>query len=197
VPILLPLRGFYAVEIICAVSSIQGSQLTGESPMKRTIIVAVALVALSSAWLAFAQQSSSKVTALTVQDYLEIQQLYARYTHAIDSGERNGQAWAETFTADGTFGNNIGREKLAAFAKDWHENRGGALIQHWNANLVITPSAEGAHGSCYLMLVDRKTTPASIRSINQYDDSLVKTPEGWRFKKRAFVPAKPAGPTAQ
>jgi SnoaL-like domain len=162
--------------------------------MKKRIVAAAVILISSGIWVAMAQQRDG---TLTIQDYVEIQQLYARYTHAIDSGERGGMAWAETFTPDGTFVNTVGRDKLAAFAKDWHENRGGAMIQHWNSNLVITPAADGAHGSCYLMLVDRKTNPVSIRSINQYDDTLVKTREGWRFKRRAFVPAKPAPTAAQ
>jgi hypothetical protein len=129
--------------------------------------------------------------ALTPQDYLEIQQLYARYAQAIDSGERDGVAWAETFTPNGTFVNTVGRDKLAAFAKDWHENRGGAHIQHWNTNLIISPTADGARGSCYLMLIDREPTPASIRTVNRYEDTLVKTAQGWRFEKRVFAPTSP------
>jgi len=127
--------------------------------------------------------------ALTAQDYIDIQQLYARYGQAIDSGERNGEAWAEMFTPDGVFNKTtVGRQQLAAFAKNWHENRGGAHIQHWNTQLVITPTADGARGSCYLMLVDRRTQPPSIMSVSKYDDVLVKTAQGWRFQSRSFVP---------
>lgn len=165
--------------------------------MRRIIVAVGLLIATAGVGLALAQQrSAAKVTTLSMQDYIDIQQLYARYAHAIDSGARNGQTWAETFTLDGTFGTNVGRDQLAAFAKNWHENRGGAQIQHWNSNLVITPAADGAHGSCYLMLVDKRTKPTSIMSTNQYDDTLVRTAEGWRFKKRGFVPATPASTAA-
>jgi len=38
---------------------------------------------------------------LSTQDYIDIQQLYARYYTAIDSGK--AEAWADTFVADGVF----------------------------------------------------------------------------------------------
>lgn len=151
-------------------------------------------IAVTGAGLAVAQQNAARTTTLTVQDYIEIQQLYARYTHTIDSGERDGQAWAETFTPDGTFTNSTaGHKQLAEFAKNWRQNRGGDHMRHFNANLVITPTADGATGSCYLMMVDTgnpqtKKLP-SMTSTAQYDDRLVKTANGWRFKSRAFVPA--------
>src|SRR5438876_10680362 len=112
-------------------------------------------IAVAGVGWGFAQQKkSSSDAALTAQDYVEIQQLYARYTHTIDSGENNGEAWADTFTPDGTLQKNVGRKQLADFAKNWHEKRGGTHMRHWNANLVITAAPEGAHGSCYLMMVD-------------------------------------------
>ncbi len=43
---------------------------------------------------------------LSAQDYFEIQQLYARYNNAIDSGDAEG--WAATFTSDGVFNTFVG-----------------------------------------------------------------------------------------
>ena len=45
--------------------------------------------------------------ALDPADTLEILQLAARYNHAIDYGDP--EAWAGTFTADGTFNTATGR----------------------------------------------------------------------------------------
>src|SRR5690606_15710924 len=48
---------------------------------------------------------------LAANDYIEIQQLYARYNTAIDRNDAD--AWADTFTADGVFAGNFkGREAL-------------------------------------------------------------------------------------
>ena len=55
-------------------------------------------------------QSAAK---LSTQDYNDIQQLYARYNLAIDTG--NGEGWAATFTPDGVFNNtNKGHDALRA-----------------------------------------------------------------------------------
>jgi hypothetical protein len=77
---------------------------------------------------------------LTADDYLEIPQLDARYNHAIDSGDAEG--YANLFVPDGSFNNDIGHDALIAFIK----NRNGANMRHWNTNLVITPTSEGANG---------------------------------------------------
>ncbi len=131
---------------------------------------------------------------MSVQDYVEIQQLYSKYNHAIDSG--NADAWADTFTPDGAFNNNVGREALKKFVTDtWVARMNGpSTRQHWNTNLSITGDSKAAKGSVYLMLVDFGTKPTSIASMGLYDDELVKTPQGWRFTKRQ---TKRAGPPAE
>jgi uncharacterized protein (TIGR02246 family) len=129
---------------------------------------------------------------MTAQDYFEIQQLYAKYNHAIDSG--NGEAYADTFTPDGVFNNNAGRDALVKFVKEtWVGRMNGASRQHWNTNLMITGDSKQAKGSVYLMLVDLSTKPASVMAMAMYDDELVKTPQGWRFTKRQ---TKRVGPPA-
>ena len=120
--------------------------------------------------------------ALSTQDYIDIQQLYARYYTAIDSGK--GEAWADTFVADGVFNELKGRAALVNLVNDYYKNGGGANRRHWHTNLVITPTAEGATGNVYLMQVDVKARPPVIYSHSHYDDVLVKTPRGWLFKSR-------------
>jgi uncharacterized protein (TIGR02246 family) len=129
---------------------------------------------------------------MTAQDYFEIQQLYSKYNHAIDSGD--GEAYADTFTPDGVFNNNAGREALVKFVKDaWVGRMNGATRQHWNTNLLINGDSNKATGSVYLMLVDLSTKPVSVMTMAMYDDQLVKTPQGWRFTKRQ---TKRVGPPA-
>jgi hypothetical protein len=60
------------------------------------LAVLVGVLLGSAPWLT-AQQPST----LSTQDYNDIQQLYARYYTAIDAGK--GEAWADTFVADGVF----------------------------------------------------------------------------------------------
>lgn len=131
---------------------------------------------------------------LTAQDYNEIEQLYAKYNHAIDSG--NGAGWAETFTVDGVFNRTTtGRDALATFVKNFNDRSGGAW-RHWNSNLVLTGTAEGADGGVYLALWNVGVRPHAIVSTGIYEDKLVKTKDGWRFKSRTVKPDPAPKPAA-
>jgi len=154
-----------------------------------TVMVLAAAVAILGTGLLRAQQAAS-TTKLTTQDYADIQQLYARYNLAIDTGD--GEGWASMFMPDGVFNTNTkGHDALVQFVRDWREKRNGANRRHWNSNLVITPTNEGANGSVYLLLLDIGVRPAVPALTAIYEDRLVKTPAGWRFKSR-IVHADPA-----
>ena len=154
--------------------------------MRKGYIVSVllSLVVGGAAWT-YAQSSGG---ALTTQDYVDIQQLYARYNWAIDAGDVEG--YVALFTPDGSFNTFNGADGLRTFM-----NRPAGTRRHWNTNLVITPSPGGASGKVYLMLVDAGAKPPAISTAARYDDQLVKTAGGWRFKKRQ-TSADPA-PQAQ
>jgi hypothetical protein len=143
--------------------------------LKRLGWLVVAGVACSAA---LAAQSGGK---LTTDDLVEIQQLYAKYNWTLDSGDSQG--YAATFTPDGVFNNNNGHDAIVKFADGFHAGL-GAHVKHWNTNLMITPSPTGANGQVYLVLVDYATKPPSIFTSAAYTDELVKTAQGWRFKKR-------------
>jgi hypothetical protein len=145
--------------------------------LKRTVLAfAVTLAIVASAGL-FAQGGGK----LTTDDLVEIQQLYAKYNWTLDSGDSQG--YAATFTPDGVFNNNNGHDAIVKFADGFHAGL-GAHVKHWNTNLMITPSPTGANGQVYLVLVDYATKPPSIFTSAAYTDELVKTAQGWRFKKR-------------
>ena len=152
--------------------------------------VVVMFVAGCFTW-AWAQRPKSSMTA---DDYIEIQQLYARYNNAIDSGD--AEAYAATFVPDGVFNTNNGHDALVGFINNWRDNLKGTNRRHWNTNLAIMPTAEGASGSVYLLLVDVSVRPPIITAAAKYDDQLVKTPQGWRFKKRVTKGEGPPPPPA-
>ena len=130
---------------------------------------------------------------LTTQDYIDIEQLYSTYNHAIDSGD--AEAWAGTFTADGTFNKFAGHDQLVGFIQQWKEKMNGGNRKHWNTNLRIVPSKDGASASVFLMLLDVSTKPPSIVATGMYNDTLVKTANGWRFKTRQTkMDTPPAAP---
>jgi len=156
-------------------------------------IAAAAAMLVGASWAA---------DTLSAQDYFEIQQLYARYNIAIDSGDAEG--WAATFTSDGVFNTFSGHDALVGFIKTWREKLNGATRKHWNNNLQVTGNSKEASATTYLMLVDFSTKPPSILMSGSYTDSLVKTKDGWRFTKRmtksdvtpTAPPAAPAAPPA-
>ncbi len=128
--------------------------------------------------------------ALSVEDQLAIQHLYAKYNHAIDSG--NGAGWAATFAADGVFssatGTFTGTEQLQGFGDGFAKR---LKARHWVNNLVLDGDGAKATGSCYLVLY--RLTPgeqpaANILTTAIYNDELAKGPDGaWRFTKRTVA----------
>ena len=158
--------------------------------LTRKIAAIVGIVVLCASAAVYAQKAAAK--ALTTQDLIDIQQLYAKYNWALDAGDSEG--YASTFTPDGVFNNNVGHDAILKFADTFHAGL-GSHVHHWNTNLMILPTAEGASGQVYLVLVDFATKPASIATSATYSDELVKTAQGWRFKRRAtkgdVAPPKP------
>ncbi len=146
--------------------------------MKKTWALVGIAIFCGSTWL-FAQKSAGKLTS---DDLVEIQQLYAKYNWTLDAGDAEG--YASTFTPDGVFNNNAGHDAIVKFANTFHTGL-GAHVHHWNTNLMIQPTADGASGQVYLVLVDFANKPATIATSATYSDELVKTAQGWRFKKRA------------
>ncbi|WBL36928.1 nuclear transport factor 2 family protein [Tepidiforma flava] len=126
---------------------------------------------------------------LSVDDQLAIQQLYARYNHAIDAGD--GAAWAACFTPDGTFssatGTFTGRDQLQGFGTAFATRM---KARHWTNNLVLEGDGDAATGSCYLMLLrltPGEQPPASILVTAIYRDELRRTADGWKFASRTVV----------
>lgn len=138
----------------------------------------------------FAAAAESK-PKLTVQDYVDIYNLYGIYTRYFDMGADDGTRYASTFTTDGEFGqsgNRVGREaqKAAFLSSDQMLKRDGRSRRHTTTNIVVLPSSEGARGSAYLLIYNITAVPPFVEGGGLYDDWLVKTSEGWKFKKRAY-----------
>ncbi|HEX4001327.1 MAG TPA: nuclear transport factor 2 family protein [Candidatus Acidoferrales bacterium] len=191
--------------------------------MQKKVIAAVCIAMLA---LVIAQQqrtakASTRPMALTAQDYIEIQQLTARYGYAIDKCTNNGYDYADLYTPDGVFSvtdeNGVPARATARFqgrdrlAEADGGGKGGCVdpktvpdrysMAHIVANLVITPTPEGATGKSYLLVVgfgdptakQDARAPVTAYEWGRYDDVYVKTPNGWRFKSRVHVwPGMPA-----
>lgn len=137
-----------------------------------------------------ATESSGGVMTLTPLDYVEIRQLAARYGHAVDQGADEGFAYADLFAPGATFGRTTGRDNLAALAKQ--TAKGPQTAWHFIVNHVIEPTEDGAKGMQYLVHLryGEAGQPNVVWGGGHYEDTYVKTEDGWRFKTRRFVPSQ-------
>jgi hypothetical protein len=144
---------------------------------------------------------------LSVDDYVQIHELYARYPYAFDGGGNQGRDYAQLFTPDGTFVNAAsdqfikGSLMLAAFASGALRRpppflsldpapvspKSPLAVNHMLTDIMLTPTVEGIVGKAYWI----RTTglPSGV-----YVDLIVKTPEGWRFKEKFFIQANTPAP---
>jgi hypothetical protein len=157
----------------------------------------------SATWVAVSLAASAAAVAqppaaLTALDYFEIQQLVAKYAHAIDTCSNNGYDYADLFTADGAFVPSFegkplpaiqGRERLAEISGGgsrgcknvpWIDQG----VRHIYTNHVITPTADGATGVVDMLMIGLGGDPNKIEYDGHYVDTYVRTPQGWRFKQR-------------
>lgn len=141
---------------------------------------------------------------LTALDYIEIEQLSARYAFAIENCTNRGYDYADLYTDDGFFAVSQkwgetgkvyarGREALArvdggtATGCSDPKTMLGYGITHIIVDLVITPTATGATGKSILLALGVGNNPTTIERQGGYDDVYVKTAAGWRIKSRVHV----------
>jgi hypothetical protein len=126
---------------------------------------------------------------LTAADYVEIQQLVARYAFALDTGADNGYMFADLFAPGATFGGVSGREAIAKLAVV--PASGPLHVRNLSNLAIIKPSPEGATGILYVQSINfgegARKTRTEFDHFGHYEDVFVKTADGWRFKSRTFV----------
>ena len=116
-----------------------------------------------------------------------IRELLARYCFLLD-GFRLGE-FASLFTADGEWisrnGQATGPEDIERLLRGLvPEPAPGRRRKHFTANIVIDLAGERATViSNFLVVRDSETGPA-VAVAGTYDDTVVRTKEGWKFKSR-------------
>ncbi|NOT44371.1 MAG: nuclear transport factor 2 family protein [Acidobacteria bacterium] len=139
-----------------------------------------------------------RMPALTLdaEDDAAIRQLYARFSHAVASGAGD-TSLSHLFTSDGVLVDTwtgtshrgpAALDGLARAARARQEGQGAAGDTEfvWTVKLEATP--QGAFGKAYMMTGAPQApgTPVVMTNGGQYWDDLVKTSDGWRFRKRVF-----------
>lgn len=126
---------------------------------------------------------------LSVEDHIAIQQLVARYSHAIDSGD--GAAYADTYVDDGVLDAGLlqveGRDALRAFGDSFA--RSVHAPRHVASNLVVDGDGDRAEVRAYVQLHVLAGDPPrhEVSASGIYHDTLVKEGGQWRFVRRTFA----------
>jgi hypothetical protein len=194
-------------------------QQGGEMQTRQRILFSGAVLLMFAAVAAlYAQQKSAGPRKLSADDYIEIQQLYARYQHLVNESvsESDLDKIAGLWVEDGVFDNGSaarppyrGRKEIASEylpgLRNHSEGVASANRMFTDIGLLIDPTPEGAVGKSSLVRLktsaERGQAPV-IEFTGEYHDELVKTREGWRFKTRVFrmiaggAPAFPELPSA-
>jgi hypothetical protein len=116
-----------------------------------------------------------------------IRELLARYCFLLDGYQL--QEFAALFTADGEWisrnGHAIGPQAIEELLRGLvPEPAPGRWRKHFTANIVIDLAGDGATvTSNFLVVRDSEAGPA-IAVAGTYDDTVVRTAAGWKFKSR-------------
>ena len=154
-------------------------------------VIAITLVGIVAGigWTA-AQGRDGAAPSLSGQDHAEILRLYGMYNQGSDF--RDAELFVSAFADDGVFwtGPNqevVGRAALLAQRAERYQGQTGDNgRRHVNASWVITPTADGAKGRAYWLLLDVSSGQPMPVASGYYDDVYVKTPNGWKIKIRSL-----------
>ena len=154
----------------------------------QTLFVLVAVCASGFVWVS-AQSSSGASTALSGQDYGEIENLYARYNQGSDF--RDAELFLSAFSEDATLvaSNGSITHGMPALRASRVERLKGGLSgdsgnRHRTGSYLITPTPDGAAGRAYYVVLDISVKPVVMRFTGYYDDQFIRTADGWRIKHR-------------
>lgn len=132
----------------------------------------------------------------TSTDEAQLLELQARYASTYD--DRLPEQFAEVFTEDGRLvlpdGQVLaGRRALADFAAAAASRP--FRTYHFMTNQVIETRGDTASGAAHVTAVSRKDDDVRLLIIGRYDDTMVRTQNGWQLAERV-ISALPASDLA-
>ena len=152
------------------------------------VVTATAMALLVSGMAAAAPRPTAQ--CLSLQERAELADLMARYAIYADAGE--GDAFAAMFTEDGELVIRDqavrGRSNLAAMI-----NRKTSRTLHLpSAPVLVKVAPDRVRARSQLLFMRDATASASGESgFAVYEDTIVKTPQGWRFQQRRAAEKQP------
>ncbi len=153
------------------------------------LLLAVVIAAFAAGWVS---AQGTRGAALTGQDYAEIEHLVAKYYQALDFEDRDmfESVWTEDalYRIDGMGQPVEGRDTIVQrTVRRWDARPPEHERRHLQNNLVVTPTADGATSRVYWVSFEVSYSPPKPALSGHYDDVLVRTADGWRFKERVLV----------
>ena len=130
-----------------------------------------------------------------IADRLLIEDLFVRYTTALDRGDV--ETIVECFTADGALESPVvgayrGRDAIREFAGRYarfHEK--GAQLRHLVSNLAVTIDGERATATCYLLTMLTRDGRTEMLPPGRYECDLAKVSGQWLFRRRLVILDRP------
>jgi uncharacterized protein (TIGR02246 family) len=126
-----------------------------------------------------------------LEDRLAINDLFVRYTTALDRGDV--ETLVDCFTPDGSLdspavGRHAGHAEIRAFAERFARfHQGGAQLRHVISNLAAEIDGDHATATCYLLNVLTRDGKSQLLAPGRYECELVKSDGQWRFRRRVVI----------
>jgi hypothetical protein len=138
------------------------------------------------------QQVTTPLGPSIDEQFVSVQRFLHQQMQLLDDG--HAEAWAATFTEDGTFAQDTrpeGRRGRALLAQrmrqhaDEHAER-GLIRRHWLGMLTVAPGDRGAvRARYYALVIDTpRDGQASLHLSTVCEDVLVRDGDGWLVEYR-------------
>jgi len=122
---------------------------------------------------------------------IDINDLFVRYTTALDAGDV--ETIVACFTEDGALespavGVYAGRQGIREFAERFARFRErGSQLRHFISNLAVQVQGNEARATCYLLNIITRDGKTELMAPGRYDCLLAKVAGEWLFKHRLVV----------
>jgi len=127
----------------------------------------------------------------TIEDRLAINDLFVRYTTALDAG--NVETAVGCFTEDAVLESPVigvisGHEAIRAFARGFAKVReDGTQFRHMITNLAAEVDDQRACATCYLLVLITRDGKSRQLPPGRYECELVKEASQWLFRRRVVI----------
>jgi hypothetical protein len=128
---------------------------------------------------------------LTLEDRVAIDELFAIYAWALDTG--NVEIWESLFTEDALIedprGEFQGTANVREFLEDLRRNPTFPGRQHWIGQTVLEGDAQTCRAKSFAVVTAlHRTGATNVHLVAWYDDVMVKAERGWIFQQRIVRP---------